>query len=652
MASHLVEGLPSRQLAINLPDPAQSMTIARPRWARRQSFLLVVGRVLFLSVLSGAAEARAGVPSVAFSRRIFPGQWGLYVRPRKSAKDIATIIRGGSQDFGDISSEDGGETHTENSADDTSDDTSNDALGTTEAGTEVPDLSPSPNASSGDISSDEADTNDQDEADIIHGYYEDDAVSAAVHVSGSKEGGGEGEDSSSSTETETDDSLSTANLQNDAAIDARREAAVQLRIAGKEEHDVGNLENAAETFRRAADELEGAIESLSNEGDPRMTEMVEEGATCRLHEALCHLKRNEYALCIQACSDVLDDGVQVVPFEDGEGAVAEDEGMDGDEHQITTRKAAVIRITPNGGGRSLRIPSRSISPAARGRAYHRRAKARLALGDSTGALEDAKTAAFLGDRNAVSLYGRLMREASGDGGGGGTSETLSSALGSGFMANQGAGGLSDLLGGNNPFFPSSGNSAGSDPSAALLGSLLNSAGSGDGIGSSPFGGLASLLGAAAHPNKQQRGNGGGMDGLAKSLLKNLAKRIDDENTQKQICRYLNNADSNQLKMYASMAGVELPDGTAEKISTFANGVTPKGLRKGVRLAKRGIMIITTLKKVAKVIAKYRHLIVFFMIGGWIKSSLLRPVPIDKKQLKQAAKAARTAAKASALPVVS
>ena len=139
-----------------------------------------------------------------------------------------------------------------------------------------------------------------------------------------------------------------------------------------------------------------------------------------------------------------------------------------------------------------------------------------------------------------------------------------------------------------------------------------------------------------------------MDGLAKSLLKNLAKRIDDENTQKQICRYLNNADSNQLKMYASMAGVELPDATAEKISTFANGVTPKG----VRLAKRGIMIITTLKKVAKVIAKYRHLIVFFMIGGWIKSSLLRPVPIDKKQLKRAAKAARTAAKASALPVVS
>jgi len=139
------------------------------------------------------------------------------------------------------------------------------------------------------------------------------------------------------------------------------------------------------------------------------------------------------------------------------------------------------------------------------------------------------------------------------------------------------------------------------------------------------------------------GLGRGLDSLAKSVLKNLSKRIDDESTQQQICNFLNRADSAQLRSYASMAGMDLPAGAADRIASVATKVTPGGIKKGVKWSKRAIKAATVMRKTAKVIGKYRHLIVLAAILGWIKSAVLRPIKISKKA---AAKAAAAAAKAA------
>ena len=70
---------------------------------------------------------------------------------------------------------------------------------------------------------------------------------------------------------------------------------------------------AASTFLQAAQELEAGIqifeellpEEKEQELMSELAEMVEEAASCSLHVALCHLKQQEYARCIQSCTDVL-----------------------------------------------------------------------------------------------------------------------------------------------------------------------------------------------------------------------------------------------------------------------------------------------------------------------------------------------------------
>ena len=135
-----------------------------------------------------------------------------------------------------------------------------------------------------------------------------------------------------------------------------------------------------------------------------------------------------------------------------------------------------------------------------------------------------------------------------------------------------------------------------------------------------------------------------MDSLAKSLLKNLAKRIDDDQTQAQICNFCQGANAGQVKMYAGMAGMQLPDDTADRIVAVANGVTKRKLKRGIRLLRRGIVAVKIMSKAAKVVQKYKHLLILVLICGWAKSSWLRAVPVNKKAIKKAAKeAAKVAA---------
>ena len=184
-------------------------------------------------------------------------------------------------------------------------------------------------------------------------------------------------------------------------INSRREEASELRALGKEFHDEGDLTQAASLFDKAASILNSLFSNLSSRernlvnddqgDDVLIDEISQEAATCRLHQALCALKNQEYQTCIDACTSLLDD--------DNIDREIDKEHEKTDEDILNRNEITKLTFTKP-----------HLSAAIRARAHHRRAKARLGLSDTDGALEDARTAAFLGDRGAVALYGRLMRE--------------------------------------------------------------------------------------------------------------------------------------------------------------------------------------------------------------------------------------------------
>jgi hypothetical protein len=412
---------------------------------------------------------------------------------------------------------------------------------------------------------------------------------------GSETLGKSGASSSSSEETEpADGGVVDLEANSDAGV---VEIATALRLEGKEHHDQGDFVKAAEVFQRAADILlNGDGDDNDNDDDEEnvesvsSTRMSEDYATCRLHQALCNLKSENYELCIEACTDVLQD--------------------DSDD--------------ANSGSTHL--------PAINARAYHRRAKAKMALGDNSGALQDARTASFLGDGKAVNLYGKLMRETS--------SSDMSSVMNP--LLSQGSS-------------PSSSSSLSPvSPHAALLESLMNKSSGGNDSGSFPGGfpgfNPASLLmgnGGGGGNLLGALGSGGG--GMAKSLVTNLIKRLDDESTQITICDFLQKTSKAQIVSLASMAGIENPlqDSQLEKLVNFCHGITPKGIRRTVRGTKVVVYFVKVIRRTIKVLNKYKSLIVAALILQWMKSAVLRPLPINTRAVKKAAKlAAKEALKAS------
>lgn len=466
-------------------------------------------------------------------------------------------------------------------------------------------------------------------------------------------------------ETTSEENLNEEIKSFQETLDSKQTEASNLRIQGKQLHDDGDFQSAAQTFQKAASELDFVIsiyqenlhehheeEELGESGDSDcdhdnynerdhlshsdLLKLSEERATCRLHEALCHLKNKNYADSIVSCTDVLMDGVQIVPFTEKYNDDEEDEekntvyGNNAKEHQ-----AVVVRISPSGGGGKTATSTIELSAAVRARAYHRRAKARLALGDTTGALDDARSAAFLGDRNAVALYGKLMRES-------GSSSSLfggSSAYdGEGFNTSEGGNlfsptsPLQSLFSGDD----NTGNSMNTPSSLDMLGSILGGPGYGSNS-ASPFGAMGSLGGMLGGINGIGDSNSagmGGMDGLAKSVLASVSKRIDDRSTQEMVCKFLNEMNASQISSLSSMAGVPLSTSTIDRIVGFANGFTPKKMRKTINLVKRIIFVGNVLLKAFKVIGKYKHLLVVVLLITWMKSAILRPVIIGKKASKK------------------
>eukprot|EP00585_Thalassiosira_rotula_P006597 CAMPEP_0196134194 /NCGR_PEP_ID=MMETSP0910-20130528/3152_1 /TAXON_ID=49265 /ORGANISM="Thalassiosira rotula, Strain GSO102" /LENGTH=884 /DNA_ID=CAMNT_0041394043 /DNA_START=266 /DNA_END=2920 /DNA_ORIENTATION=+ len=486
---------------------------------------------------------------------------------------------------------------------------------------------------------------------------------------------------SSQTATIPDDDDDDNNNNNAAELVRKqsilRSSASDRRAEAKALHDEGNLSDAAHAFREAASLLDEAASlfpssglSEEDDGDGNDNERIAvERATCRLHEALCLFKDGRPGECVEACSDVLEDGVTVVavPSEEEEDGGNDVDGTDGEDatpakDKSRTDTTSVIRIAPTT-TTTTSSPRTTIPPQIRARAHHRRAKARLALGDLEGALEDARSAAFMGDRNAVQFYGRLMREGSGaassssgesmpnNGGFGNLPFGLSEGPGA-----RGAGtsssnsfleGMLEGMGGagNNPLMPSGSAGSSGDFSSSLLSSLMTG---GANDGGNPLGLLGDLLAppettAAGKSRRKKKmrggGGGGGMDGLAKSVLSSLVKRIEDEETQETICRYLRSTNTQQIMSFAAMAGVPMKEESARRLVGFANGVTPKGIGKSVSKVKRGISIVKTVRKILKVIDKYKAYIILAVLCYWIRSAVTEPYPIGKKEARKLAQKA-------------
>ena len=338
----------------------------------------------------------------------------------------------------------------------------------------------------------------------------------------------------SSTDSATNETLVDNNgvlLKEELSMTLAREQAQELRQAGKDLHDRGDWEQAAVTFQNAS--------LLLEDWEP----LLEEYATCRLHEALCRLKEKEYELCVEACTAVLE---------------------------------------------------REPPAAIRARALHRRSRAKLGMGLQEDALQDARSAAFLGDRKAVALYGKLMRQDS-------PNESLQDL----FRGN----------GGRNSFLSPAGAGDSSLSSSALLESLLNKSTSNN---------------AASPRSMPMNGNNNMGGGLAKSVLSSLSKQFENESTQENICRYLQNTNEAQVQQWAAMAGVPLSKGHASRLVSFCHGVTPKGIRRSVKTTKRVWYGISLVRKISQVASKYRHFLILWILLAWIKSALQRPIPVNKK----------------------
>lgn len=342
-------------------------------------------------------------------------------------------------------------------------------------------------------------------------------------------------------------------MDEDLTLEEAQEKSSSIRLEGKKLHDKGDYEAAARAFAQASLVLEPFVEESGG--------CEEDWSTCRLHEALCCLKAEDAVTAVDACTRVLD--------------------------------------------------RPSTSGAVRARALYRRAKAYTVLQENDLALQDARSAAFLGDRRGVALYGQLMRESPGFLTSSSTSSMMddfasSSALFESLLSKSGAGSSTNDPALSNDAFPT-------------------------------FNPLSLLSGMGAGGPSL----GSGMDtaGLAKSVITSLSKRIEDESTQDTICKYLQKTSGSQIRQYAGMAGMELPESQATRIANFLRGVTPKTIRKTVKNGKRLLYGVRLVRKTSQVITKYRNILIWICLLAWARSAILRPIPVNKRIARLAAKQA-------------
>jgi hypothetical protein len=385
------------------------------------------------------------------------------------------------------------------------------------------------------------------------------------------------------------------------SVSERRLEVKSLRQQGKILHDSDEMEEAAHLFKEAGDILDDILDLCDEEKQQRKgsslnstisgeqaffeetnaandstssdsvfssddrKDLAEEAAACHLHQALCQLKNNDARDSLIACNKVINDADYVVSDSN--------EASSGLYHGV------------------------ALSSAVTSRAFHRRAKSKLALNDLDGALSDARSAAFLGDRGAVALYGKLMRQ--------GNNPSLESEgqMGSSF----------------------GGNDRSPDPSNWLLGpaaASLTAPHGAEGAGTSnsllpflsglPSGGILDAL------NPKSDGKSG-LEDVVGSLVSNLGKQLSETESQEKICGMVNTFGTKaSVTQMAIMAGVPMSETNADRISGFCSSLTPQKLDKGVILAKRCIKVAQVGRKMIKLVSKFRHILVYILLLSWMR----------------------------------
>ncbi len=496
------------------------------------------------------------------------------------------------------------------------------------------------------------------------------------------------------TPSSFDDACDTASngikMNLSSQLSLLRLAASDRRAVGRTLHDSGNLNDAAVAFREAAllydetillatelsvggyyeDDASSPLSKITNTNNEH-SNMAVERATCRLHEALCLLKDGRPDECIAACTDVLQDEVTVFIPTILNGRKENKDNNEDKQNVVETSTVPFSRamdiLKASYAKRSPQEKDLIIPPQIRARAHHRRAKARLALRDFDGAYEDARSAAFLGDRNAVQFYGRLMREGGSVAALGACGDSASSPGGLSFFellerSSSKRGERSNLpevtvvskgmsvkaSENHHPFksFPGSR----SDYSSSLL-NLLYSGGTRCSSKSSSSGGnpffRGLIVNRLTHPpsesgggrGRRRRGNkssegSSSKDGLAKSFLFSLMNGIEDEGTQRTICNYLHSTNTQQVMQYASVAGMPMKEETARRLVAIANGVTPYGIRKSISYLKVGCSIFKTVRKILQVIDNCKSLVILTVLFFWLRSAMVESCLAPNKQARK------------------
>lgn len=387
----------------------------------------------------------------------------------------------------------------------------------------------------------------------------------------------------------------------------------ELRIQGKQLFVMGKFQDAATKFANAASQSLWKLDPQQsdknkNENTNSDSDPVEAWATFRLHEALCWHKATDYERAIAVCDSVL------------EPPPPPPNNVQPTESTETTRMQQQQQQEP-----SSNLLSPIQSTAIRARAGLRRAKARLALGQYEMALHDARTAAFLGDRKAVTLYGQLMRQHPNHG------NTNSMCENNNNNNHSNTNESDNNMWMNQDIF--------NNKNAALLESLMSKATPTKSHGESVPGSFlpTSFLQGLTRNNKSDPTSSTTM---LKSVLQSISKQLDDTATLERICNSLQQCNAPILQGMAGMAGVSLPMHQAAQITNLAHSVTPQRLQYWHRIVKRILYMMQLLQKISLILQKYRPWILIWILSIWVKSAIQRPIPLSRKHLSALSKQQR------------
>jgi hypothetical protein len=497
------------------------------------------------------------------------------------------------------------------------------------------------------------------------------------------------------------------NVDASSSSTAFMEQARQWRARGKRYHDQGNFGRAAATFGRAAttlmpllqdDEMEYGVSSTgskpghdtdepcnefeskpttySSEDDATVSpspldveivsERLVEYCTLRLHQALCALKAHDYDMAVTATSAVIEttsggansDGrtMPVVPaplraralYRRAKARLGLLEQAQAMDHDGVETLAQSRNDTVNGESGNVEDSDGSENATTSADPNDSAdTPPRRPTEDETSlsalALSDARAAAFLGDGKAVELYGKLLRSTSGNGG----SSILNDALGA----------SKDSLSSTSSSSSSSSSWPSTASSQSLLQQLLASTsadtaskpsqtGKGDMGSFSPTSLLSSvLLGSAkkSQGNHRRHRSSGDNGGMVKSLWNMAVQRLDDPAMQETICSYLQGTSETQLLQWSSLAGLPLQVTQAQRLVQFCHSVSPKGLTRTMGHVKRVVYVVQLVRALGRVLHKYRTWIVLWILLWWIKSAIMRPLPVRSGPRALAAGVAATGA---------